>query len=149
MAGREHIARFLANRSIALVGASRSGRKFGNLLLRELRSRGYRILPVHPHAKEIEGEAAYSGFDALPEPVEAAILVLPPRETERVVGNAADAGVKTVWMQYGAHSREAVRICGERGIDVISGECVMMHAMPVRSVHRLHRCIWKILGRLD
>lgn len=148
MAGKEHIERFLANRRMALVGASRSGRKFGNHLLRELRSRGYQVIPVHPQADEMKNETACPSFEALPSPVEAVILAVPPGQSEGVVRQAADAGVRMVWMQYGACSEEAVCFCRERGIDVISNECILMHAMPVRSIHLVHRCIWKILGKL-
>jgi predicted CoA-binding protein len=49
------IAAFVAQPAIALVGASRSGRKFGNVAMRELRATGYRVYPIHRSAEVIEG----------------------------------------------------------------------------------------------
>jgi len=39
---------FLAQRRIALVGVSRDPRDLSRALFRELRGRGYDVVPVHP-----------------------------------------------------------------------------------------------------
>ena len=50
MTTRASIDDFLKQRTIAVVGASRDKRKFGNTLFRELRSKGYAAIPVNPHS---------------------------------------------------------------------------------------------------
>jgi predicted CoA-binding protein len=65
-----------------------------------------------------------------------------------VLAPAADAGIKKLWLQQGAESDEAIRICGEHGIDVLHGECILMFAEPTALIHRLHRWINGALRKL-
>ncbi|MFH1844067.1 MAG: CoA-binding protein [bacterium] len=55
MTTREAIDLFLAQKRLALAGASRGGKKMGRLILKELTRKGYDIQPVHPAATEIAG----------------------------------------------------------------------------------------------
>ena len=41
---------FLSQRVLAVVGASRDPKKFGNSIYRELKRKGYKVLPVNPQA---------------------------------------------------------------------------------------------------
>ena len=148
MVSRGAIQDFLTQTNLAVVGVSRQGKKFGNVAYRELRARGYRLFPLHPSASELEGDRAYPSFEALPEPVGGVLIVLPPAETERMVRMAARAGIGRVWMQQGAESPDAIRFCAENGIEAVHGHCILMFAEPVRSVHRIHRWIWRVLGKL-
>ncbi len=139
---------FVAQRTLALVGVSRRGKKFGNMALQALKAKGYRVFPVHPQADQIEGEPCFPSLSALPEPVEGVLIVVPPEETDKVVREAAAAGIRRVWMQQGAESQAAIRFCEEHGIRVVQGECILMFAQPVVSFHRFHRWVWKALGKL-
>lgn len=138
---KSEIEDFLAQKTLAVVGVSRGGKKFGNVAYRELRARGYRVIPVHPSAETIEGDRCYASLEAIPERIDGALIVVPPRRTEVVVGDAARAGVPRVWMQQGAESPAAIRFCEENGIAEVHGECILMFASPVRSIHRAHRWI--------
>lgn len=148
VASAKAIEEFLAQKTLAVAGVSRRGKKFGNVAYRELRARGYRLFPVHPEAQEIEGDRCFPSLGALPEAVGGVLVVLPPAQTETVVHDAARAGIRRVWMQQGAASLEALRVCKENGMQVIHGHCILMFASPVRSIHRLHRWIWRLLGKL-
>lgn len=139
---------FLAQRTLAVVGASRSGKKFGNTIYRELRARGYRVLPIHPQAAQIEGDPAYAGFAALPEAVGGVVVCVPPAQAEQVVGQAAAAGIRRAWLQQGAESEAALRLGQEQGMTIIAGECIMMFAASRAFPHSMHRFIWKLLGKL-
>jgi hypothetical protein len=147
-ASRERIAEFLDQRRLALVGVSRGGRKFGNVVGKELRAKGYTVFAVHPEAGAIGGEPCWPSLAALPEPVGGVVVVVRPEQTERVVAEAHRAGVRRVWMQPGSESADAVRFCEANGIAVVRGECILLHAEPVRSIHAVHRWLWRVLGRL-
>ena len=142
------IEEFLAQKSLAVAGVSRQGKKFGNIAYRALRARGYRLFPVHPTAQEIEGDRCFASLAALPEGVGGVLVVLPPAQTEAVVRDAARAGIRRVWMQQGAASPAAIRACEENGMQVVHGHCILMFASPVRSYHQVHRWIWRLLGKL-
>lgn len=147
MTTRDSVERFLSQRSLGVVGVSRSGKKFGNTVLRELTKRGYRVAVVHPQAAEIDGVRCYPSVSELPDEVGGLVLVVPPEQTERVVREAAARGVRRIWMQQGAESAAAIELCRESAIDVVHGECILMYAGPT-GIHRFHRWIWKLLGKL-
>ena len=147
-ATRQAVDDFVGQRTLAVVGVSRGGRKFGNIAYRELRDKGYRLFAVHPQASQIEGDPCYASVGALPEPVGGVLVIVPPAQAERVVREAAAAGIKRVWLQQGSESAEAIRFCTEQGMSVVAGECVLMFAEPARFYHRMHRGVWRLLGKL-
>jgi predicted CoA-binding protein len=141
------IERFLSRPAMALIGMSRSGKKFGNAAYRALVSKGYRVYPIHPIAATIGGVKCYTDYAALPEGVDAALIVVPPAQAIAAIRAAAAAGVRSVWLQQGAESEDAIKECRDRGLEVISGECILMFARPT-GIHKAHRWIWGALGKL-
>lgn len=138
---------FLSEKTLALAGVSRSGKKFGNAVLKELTNKGYEVLVVHPEAQEMEGQSCYASLSELPDRVGGLVLVVPPPQTEKLVKEAHQAGIKTIWMQQGSSSSEAVKYCEENRIAVISGECILMFAHP-QGFHKFHHWLWGLLGKL-
>ena len=145
---RAEIRAFLASKTLAVVGASRDRKKFGNAVFRELSAKGYRVYPVNPAAVTIEGERSYPMLSALPEPVDGIVVVVPPSQTDQVVRQAWEAGIRRIWMQNGAESDSAIRFCEEHGMSVVHHECIMMFAEPARFFHRTHRWVRGLAGRL-
>jgi predicted CoA-binding protein len=148
MTTKAAIQDFLAQRTLAVVGVSRTGKKFGNTIMKELSARGYRVFAVNARGETAEGRPVYPTLSDLPEPPGGAVLVIPPSETEKVVRDAARAGISRIWMQHGSRSREAIRFCEDRGIRVIHGECILMFAEPVSSIHRVHRWLRALFRKL-
>jgi predicted CoA-binding protein len=148
MTSRAAVNDFLARTSLAIVGVSRSQKKFGNSAYKELKSKGFRVFPVNPHMKTFEGETCYPSLGELPEPVAGVLINVPPAETERVVQDVAKARIPRVWVQQGAESENAIRFCQQNGISVVAGECILMFAEPAAWYHRMHRWVWKLLGKL-
>jgi hypothetical protein len=148
MTSKAAVADFVSQRKLAVVGVSRKKMKFGNLAFRELKRKGYKLFPVHPHAEQLEGERCSASLAALPEPVEGLLVIVPPAQAEQVVREAAAAGIRRVWLQQGAGSPAAIRFCEDHGISVVHGECILMFAEPAAWYHRAHRWVWKLLGKL-
>ena len=136
---------YLSPRTMAIIGASNARKKFGNLACRELKVRGFRVYPVNPHEKEICSERCYRTINELDDRIHRILIVLPPILTEQIIMELNPAIISYVWMQNGAESAEAIRICNEKGIKTIYGQCILMHAQPVRSHHLLHRW-WTMLA---
>lgn len=139
---------FVRQKRLALAGASRSGKKFGNVLLRELKARGYDVVPVHPEAGRLEGLPCAGRVADVAGSVDGLVVVTPPAGAARLVGEAADAGILRVWLQQGAGSEEAVRVARERGVSLVHGCCLLMFLPGAGGVHRLHRGLWRLLGKL-
>lgn len=70
---------FFAPRSVAVIGASRDRTKLGSLVLRNVRTSGFPgpIYPVNPRARQIQGLRAYPSVEAIPEPIDLAVVVVP------------------------------------------------------------------------
>jgi uncharacterized protein len=148
MTNRADVDAFLALKTLALAGASRGGRKFGNTILKDLLGKGRDVLPVHPHAELLDGVPTFPSLAALPRPVEGLVLVVPPPETERLVREAHAQGIRFIWMQQGSEAPGAIRFCEEHGMTVIHGECILMFEEPAGAIHRVHRWVKGKLGRL-
>lgn len=139
---------FVALRRLALAGASRSGKKFGNVIFRELAARGYEVVPIHPEAAEVEGVACARDVASVAGRVEGLVVVTPPPAAARLVGEAAAAGIRHVWLQQGAGSEEASTRASEAGVSLVQGHCLLMFLPGARGIHRFHRFLWRLLGKL-
>lgn len=127
------INEFIAQNTLAVVGVSRDRLKFGNIVYRDLRNKGYRVLAVHPAHDTVEGDPCYPDLASLPTRVDGIVVVVPPSVTEQIVREADALGIKRVWLQPGAESAAAIRYCEEHGLDVVYDECVMVLA-PAQAV---------------
>jgi predicted CoA-binding protein len=148
MTNKSIVDDFLSQRTLAVVGVSRDPKKFGAIVYRELKAKGYRVLPVNPKMETFDGDHCYPSLTALPERPGGALIIVPPSQTEAVVQDAAAAGIRRVWMQQGAESDAAVRFCQANGISEVHGECILMFAQPQGFGHKAHRWVWGLLGKL-
>jgi predicted CoA-binding protein len=132
----EQMREFISFHTFAIVGASTNRQKYGNIVLRNLREKGYEVIPVNPHEVEIEGEVAYKNLRSLPKDVDGIITIVPPNITEQIVRDAKDAGIKRVWMQEGSESEEAIQFCHDNRMTAITGACIMVMTSGVKRAAR-------------
>jgi hypothetical protein len=146
MASREPIDTFFGSNAFAVIGVSADRKKFGNTVFRNMRDAGLTVFPVHPTLESVEGEACYRSAADLPAEVKSVVTVVPPQQTERVIPVCAQRGVTSVWMQPGSSSKAAIDAARAAGMNVVDGQCILMFLEPVKSVHRVHRWINKVVG---
>src|SRR3954471_6781944 len=103
----ETIQEFLAQKRIAMVGVSRNRKEFSAALFKELRERGYDVVPVNPNASEAMGQPCFARVQDVRPPVDSALLMTIPEVTDEVVSDCAQAGIRRVWM-YRAGGKGAV-----------------------------------------
>jgi len=142
------IDQFVSSKRIAVVGMSRSGKKFGNMAAKELKMKGYEIYPVHPEAVEIDGFSCSPDLQSLSGKVDAVWISIPPAKVSRVLEEAAQIGMKNIWLQQGAWSADVQQTIDQLQLPVVTKKCIMMYAPPVKSVHQFHRTIKGIFGKL-
>jgi predicted CoA-binding protein len=124
---RARIDEFIASGPYAVAGASRDRRKYGNKVLRAYLQRGLRVHVTHPRELEIEGVAAVPSVAELPVRVRGLSIITPPAVTERLVEEAAQAGIRRLWMQPGAESAHALERAAALQLDVIAGgPCILV-----------------------
>ena len=148
MNSKKMVEEFLAQKKIAVVGVSRKKTKFGNMIYKELKQKGYQVFAINPHINNYEGDTCYPDLFSIPGKIDAAVINVPPAQTEKVVRDAKQAGINKVWLQQGSQSDEAVNYCEENGIDCVSNECILMFAQPSAFIHRAHKWVWGVLGKL-
>lgn len=148
MTSKATIDNFLAQKKLAVVGVSRNKNKFGNIIFRMLKERGYQVYPINPNAGTVEGVTCYPSLEKLPEPVDGIVINVPPGQTLEVLKSARDLQIRRIWLQQGSESNEVISFCQINHFDYITGHCILMFAEPVGFGHRFHRWLWKVLGKL-
>ena len=140
------VERFFEARAYAVVGVSANRRKFGNIVYRTLREKGFTVYPVHPTLETVEGDRCFPSVASLPADVTSIITVVPPQVTEEVTPAAIARDMAAIWMQPGSESERARKDLHAAGRTVIYGQCILMFLEPVTSVHALHRWFTKLVG---
>jgi hypothetical protein len=139
------INEFLEPKSFAFIGLSRDPKKFSRTVFKELLAKGYQMYPVNPNMDDVEGIKCYHDVSELPETVRHGLFMTPKPNTAGAVENAIHHGIKHVWIQQGAETKEAVEVSRQNGVKLVSGACIMMHANPA-GVHRFHRFLSRFFG---
>lgn len=141
MTSMEAVQDFLAQQTIAMVGVSADESDFSRAVYRQL-ALGHRMVPVHPTADEIDGDAVVRSVADLPDDVDGLVVMTNPTDTDAVVTDAIAAGIERVWLFKGAGkgsvTDHAVALCVEHGIEVVDGQCPLMFAEPVATFHKVH-----------
>lgn len=109
----------------AVVGATDNPQKFGCKIYKFMKASGYEVFPVNPGVKTLDGETCYPSLAALPKKPDAVDVVVPPRVGEQVLRDAAQAGIKYVWLQPGAESDALIALGEQLGLNVIHHDCIM------------------------
>jgi len=83
-------------KSIAVIGASRSPKKIGHLIFKNIIDNSFRgrVFPINPKAEKILNRPAYSSIVDIPQPVDLAIIVIPAPAVAPALEQAAEKGVK-------------------------------------------------------
>lgn len=142
----KQINEFIDSQPIALVGVSRNPKKFGYTAFKELQEKGMKIIPVNPKANEILGEKVFPDVSSLPADVRGIIVMTKKDQTADVVKEARKKGIKHIWIQQMADTKEAIDELSGSDINYITGECILMHYKP-HSIHKFHGAIKKFFGR--
>ena len=145
---KESIEKFLSSKKIAIAGVSGNKKKFGYTIFNELRQKGFNICPINPTLDKIDEVKVYNSVLDIPNDYEKLFIVTPKSETDKIIKQATEKGIKHVWVQQMSNTKETALLAKENNIELIEKECIFMFAEPVQSIHKFHKTIWKILGLL-
>ncbi|GFR35211.1 CoA-binding protein [Thermobrachium celere] len=110
----------------AVIGSVSNKDKFANKIYNFMKNKGYKVYPVDPSGKELDGEKTFASLRDLPEKPDAIDMVINPVRGEKYIDEAAELGIKYVWFQPGAESFEVVEKAKNYGMEVMYGKCVMV-----------------------
>jgi predicted CoA-binding protein len=112
--------------TIAVVGATDSPGKYGGVVYRDLKEKGYRVLPVNPQRPTVDGDPAFPSVASLPEPPTIVNIAVPPEATLDVLAACREAGLTNVWLQPGAESPEVEAYLDAHGFEYLTNACIMV-----------------------
>jgi len=122
--------------SLAVIGASKTPGKVGHDIFVNILKGGYRgtLYPVNPTARSVSSVRAYPTISDIPDSVELAMVILPPRPALTAVKEAIDKGIKGVvivsagFREVGGEGLEIentiVGLCREAGVRVVGPNCL-------------------------
>jgi uncharacterized protein len=147
---------FLAQKRIAIVGMSRQ-KGTGNIIYDRLKARGYEVFAVNPNVDQIDGIPVYPNLKAIPDGVDAVMIVTRPEVSESVVHECKEVGVTRVWMHnnpmFGAAassaSPEAVDFCKANGISVVDTGCPLMFDPTADFAHKCMKWFLGVTGKME
>lgn len=112
--------------TVALVGANDHPGKYGSVIYRDLKSKGYVVYAVNPNRDTVDGDKAYPTLSDLPVAPTIVNFVVPPQISLQVLQEAKELGYNLVWMQPGSASPEVRDFIGANGFEALIDACIMV-----------------------
>ncbi|MBS4099999.1 CoA-binding protein, partial [Tsukamurella paurometabola] len=122
--------------TITVVGASADPAKAAHDVPAYMQNRGWRIIPVNPHADEILGERVYRTLADVPEQVGLVDVFRPSEQTPEIARQAVAAGATALWLQLGIRSAEAREIAESAGLLYVEDRCLIIEQRRTRISRR-------------
>lgn len=127
---------FFKPKGVVLIGASTSPEKLGYGVARNLIQSGYQgaIHLVSQHAGELFGHPIYTDLRQVPNPVELAIIIIPPNATPKAIEDCGRRGIKAAviassgFRESGAEGaaleQECLKIAQAHGVRLLGPNCI-------------------------
>ncbi|MEA1967928.1 MAG: acetate--CoA ligase family protein [Thermodesulfobacteriota bacterium] len=122
--------------SVAVIGASTQKGKVGHDIFANILYGGYKgtLYPVNPAAKSILSVKCYQSLAAIPDPIDLAMVILPPRLALNAVKESITKGVKGIvivsagFKEVGGEGLEIEKkiqeLCRKAGIRLVGPNCL-------------------------
>jgi uncharacterized protein len=102
-----------------VVGASSDRHKFGNKAFRAFQAEGYKVIPINPNEREVEGVATYASVTQVPERIDMATVYVPPDVGITLLEGFETKQIAEIWINPGAESDELMAEARRRKLNVI------------------------------
>ncbi len=134
------VAPFFNPSSMAVIGASRSPGKGGNIILRNLLKAGFKgaLHPINPTVKEILGLRAYPRVRDVPGPVDLAMIVIPKTAVPEALSDCAAKGVTNIILSTGGYSDMGEAGAKEQKVIIDQGTRAGIRIMGPNSIGTLN-----------
>ena len=109
----------------AVIGATQDPEKYGNIIYRKLKAKGYEVYPVNPMYDTVEGDQCYSDLKSLPQKPDVLNMVVSPKRGKPVLEEAARLGIKYIWLQPGTYDSELMSLIEQLNLVAVQ-DCVLI-----------------------
>jgi len=122
--------------ALAVVGASTKPGKVGHDIFVNILKGGFTgtLYPVNPNAKSVASVRAYPSIGEIPDPVDLAMIILPPVLAHKAIEDAIEKGIKGIvivsagFREVGGEGLEIenkiVAMCQEAGVRLVGPNCL-------------------------
>jgi predicted CoA-binding protein len=114
--------------SIAVIGATDHPAKYGGIIYRDLKAKGYKVFAVNPYRETVDSDPCWRSVKDLPEKPTMANFVIPASRGLQVLDECEEAGIYNIWVQPGAESPELEERLNKGPFQWISRACLMVRA---------------------
>lgn len=113
---------------LALVGATNNTSKYGNIIMKNMMKKGFRIIPINPRADSVEDVPAYPDLKSAVQDhsIGLVVYVIPPKYTLESLHEAYNLGLHRVWVQPGAGDTHVRTFLNQNHFDFLMDACVMV-----------------------
>ena len=111
-------------KTIAVVGLSPNVSRPSYGVSAAMQGFGFRVIPVHPAAKEILGEKVYPNLASVPEPIDLVNVFRSAEFIDEIVDECLKLGLKRLWIQEGIVNELAAARALAGGMTVIMDRCI-------------------------
>ncbi len=123
-------------RSVAVIGASRKHDSIGRVVLANLIADGFagKVFPVNPNVDVLHSIKCYRSVTAIPDPVDVAVIAIPPDQVEPALKQCArkgvtgvvviTAGYKETGPRGAAKEMELLKIARRHGMRLVGPNCM-------------------------
>ncbi len=139
------IETFLNCKTIAIAGASRNAQSFSAQVATHLKKLGYNLFLINPNFEQTEEKI--TSINALSQDVNNLLIITPKSQTETVLKQAIDKGIKNIWIQQTSDTPEAIKLGLESNINLVYGQCIFMFTKP-SGIHKFHYQLKRVFGSL-
>jgi predicted CoA-binding protein len=143
---RQTIDIFLNDKKLAIAGVSKNPRKFGNIMYRTLKEKGFSVIPVNPKGGMIDNTICIESVAKLGNDIQNLLIVTHKRDTQKVLDEAIAKGIKNIWIQNGCETEKALKMAREMNINLVAKSCFLMYADP-RGIHKFHKTLSAWVGK--
>lgn len=114
--------------TVAVVGATDDPSKYGSVIYRDLKRKGFTVWAVNPNRATVDGDQAYPTLADLPDSPTVVNVVVPPAVGLVVLEQCRQLGLTNVWLQPGAESPELLAALQDGGFNYLADACIMVRS---------------------
>jgi predicted CoA-binding protein len=146
MESREIIDLFLYDKKLAIAGVSHNPKKFGHILFKTAKEKGYSVTPINPRGGLIDGVQCVESVSKINDEIHNLLIATHKKDTAKVMEEAIAKGIRNIWIQNGCESEEAIKLGRENNVNLVSNLCFLMYAWP-KGIHKLHQTLARWFGK--
>jgi predicted CoA-binding protein len=118
--------------TVAVVGATDRPGKYGGIIYRDLKRKGFEVYAVNPYRDTVDGDPCWKTVKDLPTVPTIVDLVVPAARGLEVLDDCEEAGALKVWVQPGAESRALLERLESGPFQWLDQACIMVRASVAR-----------------